>query len=216
MSQVRRGPRNIANYPGHLLLAQAGPYFEYICICDKLCFCREAFGDSEDDERSDAEPQALPSPENSPPRTPAFILYQERLRLARNRQLKDKLAAEEERLHDVAVVTAIVQGESEPSLSAAPSPSPPLPQPQAVPPPRAVRRLSMDNQRADSPPPRSPSPERAASPVVGARSPAQGSIRLGIGIGVRPSAPITAGYAHPRRGAICAQELRGPAPYMLL
>ena len=50
----------------------------------------------------------------------------------------------------------------------------------------------------------------------GARRPAQGSIRLGIGIGVRPSAPITAGYAHPRRGAICAQELRGPAPYMLL
>ena len=42
-------------------------YYEYICICDKLCFCREAFGDSEDDERSDVEPQALPSPENSPP-----------------------------------------------------------------------------------------------------------------------------------------------------
>ena len=40
------------------------------------------------------------------------------------------------------------------------------PQPQAVPPPRAVRRLSIDNQRAASPPPRSPSPERAASPVV--------------------------------------------------
>ena len=50
----------------------------------------------------------------------------------------------------------------------------------------------------------------------GARRPAQGSIRLGIGIGVLLSAPITACYAHPRRGAICAQELRGPAPYMLL
>jgi hypothetical protein len=42
-------------------------YFEYICIFDKFCFCREAFGDSEDDERSDAEPQSLPSPGNSPP-----------------------------------------------------------------------------------------------------------------------------------------------------
>ena len=50
----------------------------------------------------------------------------------------------------------------------------------------------------------------------GARRPAQGSIRLGIRIGVRPSAPTTAGYAHPRRAAIRAQEVRGPAPYMLL
>ena len=39
----------------------------YICIFDKFCFCREAFGDSEDDERSDAEPQSLPSPGNSSP-----------------------------------------------------------------------------------------------------------------------------------------------------
>jgi len=92
-------------------------------------------------------------------RTPAFIFYQERRRLAANRQHKAKIAAEEERLHDVAVVTAT-------SLSAVPSPSPPSPQPQAVPPPRAVRRLSMDNEQAVSPPPRSPSPERAASPVV--------------------------------------------------
>ena len=29
-----------------------------------------------------------------------------------------------------------------------------------------MRRLSIDNQRAASPPPRSPSPERAASPVA--------------------------------------------------
>jgi hypothetical protein len=67
-----------------------------------------------------------------------------------------------------AVVTVIVGGESKLSLpvSAAPSPSPPLPQPQAVPPPRAVRSLSMDYQRADSTPLRSPSPERAASQVV--------------------------------------------------
>ena len=50
----------------------------------------------------------------------------------------------------------------------------------------------------------------------GARRPAQGSIRLGIGIGVRPSAQITAGCARPRREAIRAQEVRGPAPYMLL
>ena len=49
-------------------------------------------------------------------------------------------------------------------MSATPSPSPPLPPP--MPPPRAVRRLTMDNQQTDSPPPRSPSPERAAIPVV--------------------------------------------------
>ena len=32
--------------------------------------------------------------------------------------------------------------------------------------PRAVRRLTMDNQQADSPPERSPSSEPAANPVV--------------------------------------------------
>ena len=50
--------------------------------------------------------------------------------------------------------------------------------------------------------------------------PAQGSIRLGLGLGLRPSAPappaIAAGYAHQTRGASCAQGLRGPAPAVLL
>ena len=93
-------------------------------------------------------------------RNPAFIRCQERRRLARSRQHKAKLAAEEERLHDVAVESEL---ESEPFMSATPSPSPPLPPP--ILPPRAVRRLTMDKNQADSPPPRSPSPERAASPV---------------------------------------------------
>ena len=71
--------------------------------------------------------------------------------------------SEEERLHDNAV-------ESEPSMSATPSPSPPFLPPPSLPqpflPPRTVRLLTMDNQQADSPLLRSPSPERAASPVV--------------------------------------------------
>ena len=57
------------------------------------------------------------------------------------------------------------------SASAMRSPSksllPPLPQPQDAAPPRAVYRLAMGSrQAADFPPPRSPSPGRAASPVV--------------------------------------------------
>ena len=80
--------------------------------------------------------------------TPAFIRCQERRRLARSRQHKAKLAAEEERLHDVAVESEL---ESEPFMSATPSPSPPLPPP--ILPPRAVRRLTMDKNQADSPPP---------------------------------------------------------------
>ena len=71
------------------------------------------------------------------------------------------LAADGERLHDVAVESEL---ESEPFMSATPSPSPPLPPP--ILPPRAVRRLTIDNNQSDSPPPRSPSPDRAASPVL--------------------------------------------------
>ena len=64
---------------------------------------------------------------------------------------------EEERLHDKTV-------ESEPSMSATPSPSPPLPPPlpQSMSSPRAVRRPTMDNRQADSPP-------RAAIAEPGAR-----------------------------------------------
>ena len=82
------------------------------------------------------------------------------------REHKAKLASEEEHLHDV---DAESRGDSELSLSATPSPSSPLqpPVPPPVPPPRAVRRLPMDDQQAANfLPPRSPSPESAASPVV--------------------------------------------------
>ena len=51
----------------HIIYLHIIAYYQYICIFYKFCFCREAFGDSEDDERSDAEPQSLPSPGNSPP-----------------------------------------------------------------------------------------------------------------------------------------------------
>ena len=72
---------------------------------------------------------------------PAYIPCQERRRLARSREHKAKLAAEEERIHDVAVVTAIVQGESEQSSSAAPSPS-------RCPPPRARINTSRNRNRS--------------------------------------------------------------------
>ena len=79
-------------------------------------------------------------------RTPSSNRCHERHRLARCRQHKANLAVEEEHLHDIAV-----ENESEPSLSATPWPSPPLPPPlpqrMPVPPPRAVRRLTMDNQQ---------------------------------------------------------------------
>ena len=52
-----------------------------------------------------------------------------------------------------------------------------------------------------------------------ARRPAQGSICLGLGLGVRPSAPvppaIAACYTHQALGASCAQGLWGPAPAVL-
>ena len=52
------------------------------------------------------------------------------------------------------------------------------------------------------------------------RPPCTGSIRVGLGLGVRPSAldqpAITAGYAHQARGALCAQRLRGPFPAVFL
>ena len=97
-------------------------------------------------------------------RMPAWIPAGEQRRLASSRQHKAKLAAEEERLHDVDVESNI-----ERSLSATPLPSSPLQPavPRPVPPPRAVRRLPIDDQQAtNSSPLRSPSPERAASPVV--------------------------------------------------
>ena len=139
-----------------------------------------------------------------------------------------------------------------------------------------LAQFAADQQAADSPPPRSPSPARDASPAIeeppaspivhwsqnrmelhgrvraaeratpraregrqlaprhpggvrvrraivltnAARRTAQGSIRLGLGLGLRPSAPsppaIAAGYAHQIRGASCAQGLRRPAPAVLL
>ena len=189
-------------------------------------------------------------------RTPAWIRGVERRRLARSRQHKAKLAAEEERLHDVAVVS-----NSERSVSATPSPSPPLPPPlqRPMPPPRAVSSLPLDDQQADSPAPRSQSPERADPPAPRSPSrsqtgrqgiaciahrallpvqdggvrvteratprarqgprlaprrvvlpnpacrPAQGSLRLGLALGVRPYVPaplaIAASYLHQTRGA---------------
>ena len=34
VTRIRRGPTNIADYPGHLLLAQAGPYLQSCTVTD--------------------------------------------------------------------------------------------------------------------------------------------------------------------------------------
>ena len=54
--------------------------------------------------------------------------------------------------------------ESETSTSATQSPL--LPLPPLMPPPRAVRSLTVENQQPELPPQQSPSPGRAASPVI--------------------------------------------------